>query len=830
MRDYDSHVWCEADGRISRRTRLSDHLQAVANAAAAALADRDASLQRFGALSGLCHDFGKFTSYFQTYLVTGHVHPKGFQQHSFISALYGAFEAYRVLDTYQWLHEWDPLLIYLVIKHHHGDLANLDVDIGRQCMRAADPFEITNQLSDPLFKASHQVRDLATHMSDVAAELGRAAYGLPNLLPEGFVPHVQEFVEDGWWKTFSRLVKDARSYRRTADMKGHPVFLRLLRCFSALIDGDKRDAAHIVTSTRVDIPATIVDDYVAKRFRGVHGMATVRRGLYERVRQRARDFCENGLFTLTAPTGSGKTLSALAAAMYLRNHGQATGQGVPRVIYAMPFTSIIDQNYEVLRSVLSSLDAFSGNEHQYVMMHHHLAPVKAQRDGVELPVEDALMLQEGWDSECVVTTFVQLFDTLLGYRNRALKRLHRLANSILILDEVQSLPAEYWPLIGNLLTTAVKELRMKVILMTATQPRLLVSGAVELAGEPQEVQDLFEQLDRVDLYVDLSPVSLDQFIDDFLQRFRRDQSYLLIFNTIHTSIEVFQRLEQQLRGTVEHLSYLSGNVVPAIRRKRVEEIVAASRAGHPVLVVATQVVEAGVDLDVDVVYRELAPIDSIVQAAGRCNRNNASSDRGEVRVFQLLRESGARSSMEVVYKAFKSEATLRTLDKHLGGSGAGVIPESALPRLVTNYFETLADTISKGDSEQIWRSAANLDFSPGKEGDGLAVCDFHLITEYPSYVNLFVECDESAAELWTWYQTDVVHELDFRRRQETYLRRKAEFHGYILSVRAKRAMSLGAQPTGDGGLWYLPGVGNGHEYYHPVTGLAYHPEDIQLML
>lgn len=832
MRHYYSHVRRDSDGQVTERTLLSFHLSTVANATSSALAHGGDSLQRLGALAGLSHDFGKFTTYFQTYLVTGEPHKSGLQQHSFISALYGAFESYRLADEFAWLDRWDPLLIYLAIKHHHGDLANLTQDIGQQWMEDGDVLGVNNNLADPLSKTQQQIQDVSMHMEGIITELTQVAHAVESLLPDRWSPQVEPFVRGGWWETFNRLVKDAYSYRREVKSNGHPFYVRLLQCFSALIDADKRDAAHLMTAGRPTVPVDIVDDYVAEKNRGEsNGMSKIRQGLYTRTRQRAERWGEKGLFTLTAPTGSGKTLSALSAAMRLRHHAQSNGGPVPRIIYAMPFTSIIDQNHGELRKVLSAVDSFKDNEHRYLMMHHHLAPVKAQKGGKELPVEDVLMLQEGWDSEFVVTTFVQLFDTLLGYRNRALKKFHRLTNSILILDEVQSLPAELWPLVGNALQLAADQCNVKIMLMTATQPQLLNAGAdfVELAGEPGEVRDMFEQLDRMDLHVDLSPISVERFVNEFFEAYRPDGSYLLIFNTIRTSLHVFQALGERLEDNVDKLTYLSSNVVPTIRRQRVKRLAAESKAGHPMVIVATQVVEAGVDLDVDVVYRELAPIDAIVQAAGRCNRNSGSSEKGEVRVFPLVPELGQRNSMERVYKTFKSDATLRTLRKKLGDGGSGVIREAELPELVSNYFKSLADQTSKGDSEQIWDAMSDLNFSPGQEKGNMAVCDFRLIDEYPYYVDLFVECTDDARELWEWYQISVVSERDFRRRQDNYLRRKAELKGYIISVHMKRAMALSALQQGDGSLWYLPGVANGHEYYHPITGLALRPVDISLL-
>ncbi|PWI57013.1 CRISPR-associated helicase Cas3' [Sulfoacidibacillus thermotolerans] len=840
MTRYYSHIRRDKNGKETGRTRLSDHLASVANATFALATTGGA--ERPSLIAGLCHDFGKMTTYFQSYLETGEPHSHALQQHAFISALYGAFEAYRILDIWSFVESWDPLLIYLAIKHHHGDLANLTDDLGSKLIRDDNLVSITNQLADPLSKAMHQVKDLLAQSKAVTRELEIAASRVSFGLPIDWQPDVAAFLAGDWMKTFNRLVKDKFLYDRDHDR--HWLYVRLLLIFSSLIDSDKRDAAKLQISDRPTIPVDIVNVPVAKEVEASQAsssMISVRQNLYARATRRAQQMAEKRLFTLTAPTGSGKTLTVLSVAMQLRKWAESIGLPSPRIIYAMPFTSIIDQNYKVLKNMLNQLDDFKVREYKYLIAHHHLAPVKAQEGGRELPVDEALLLQEGWDSEFVITTFVQLFETLIGYRNRALKRFHRIQNAILILDEVQSLPAELWPLIGNVVNLIAEQLGTKIILMTATQPKLLSQAmqSVELAGESDEVAEMFNQLDRIDMLIDLTVISVDQFVMQFLDRYTVDQSYLLVFNTIRTSLDVYRALQSRLSEDAG-LTYLSSNVVPVMRRMRVEELTQASRARKSVeehtqasraiksmVIVSTQVVEAGVDLDVDVVYRELAPVDAMVQAAGRCNRDDGGGvNKGLVYVFQLEPKSGQRLSMEVVYGKIKSHATMETLNKFCDSKGRYVLAESQFSRLVDDYFSALVEQGSKGVSEQIWFSMEELYFSPNKVKEIPVVSDFRLIDKYPQYVDLFVTCTKDAEDLWLWYQSSVIGESDLQQRRENYLKRKAEFHGYIISVHRRRAIGLGAIEQGNGGLWYLPAVMNQPDIYNPITGLVMDPNDI----
>ena len=123
----------------------------------------------------------------------------------------------------------------------------------------------------------------------------------------------------------------------------------------------------------------------------------------------------------------------------------------PRIIYALPFTSIIDQNFDVIEEILSSMRDFQKNKNAYMIKHHHLADISYLVDDEARPLDESLLLVESWDSEVVVTTFIQLFYTIIGYKNRFLKKYHNISNSIILLDEVQNIPMEYWPLVNIML-------------------------------------------------------------------------------------------------------------------------------------------------------------------------------------------------------------------------------------------------------------------------------------------------------------------------------------------------------------------------------------------
>ncbi|MBE3557400.1 MAG: CRISPR-associated helicase Cas3', partial [Firmicutes bacterium] len=692
---------------------LCDHLKEVGLSAAQAVASipSNQSLAPFAFIAGASHDFAKYTHFFQAYIQPENVvlqrwRSDGYKEHAFLSSLYAAYQVLRLLgEEADKERQISALLVFLAVRHHHGNLATLDDDLG---ISVPDSIEELNDelpgLSRRLQIAKRQVEDLREREAVLGEELDAVfVVGRPfGITIDG---GVQAFLAGEWFEVFKRLASLKRWFVKQRIVgnldEGAVSFSRLLSLFSALIDCDKRNAARLSELERPFLPVDMVDRYEEERgfTASEKEIDQLRNELYQKICKRA-DLApdDQGLFTLTAPTGSGKTLAAFSAALRLREKKARKYREPGRIIYCLPYTTIVDQNYSVMREVFRQLSDFKGNEQRYLIKHHHLAELAQKVNGEELPVEQALMLTESWDSEMVVTTYVQLFDTLLGYRNANLKKLNRLANSIVLLDEVQSLPAEYWSLIHRTLQLFANTLGIIFILMTATQPELFSKEeAFELAGEPDEVSKRFDSFQRIEMRVNMEPTTLEQLATQFEEAYHPELSYLFIFNTIRSSLDFMQLLYNHSSFQSDRLVYLSSNVVPAERYRRVRKISTMTRSGlsKPPIIVSTQVVEAGVDLDVDVVIRDIGPIDSIVQAAGRCNRNAGPSKRGQVYVVNLVPEEGSRvdgAYCKMVYGAVHRDTAvelLRTYDQC-------TLPESALRECVQAYFQALSSRIATG--------------------------------------------------------------------------------------------------------------------------------------
>lgn len=315
-----------------------------------------------------------------------------------------------------------------------------------------------------------------------------------------------------------------------------------------------------------------------------------------------------GIFSMTVPTGGGKTLSSLLWAL---RHAIHNGQ--KRIIIAIPYTSIITQTARTLKDILGE---------QNVLEHHSEFDYDALKD--ERLKEIYQLAAENWDFPVIVTTNVQLFESMFSNKPSACRKLHNIVNSVIILDEVQTLPTNYLQPIVDAMGAYHRSFGVSFLFTTASQPMLsgLIEGCNPMANFhgldsvteliPASAK-LHEKLRRVRLDIDDTPRSYDEIAAELAQHDR----VLCIVNTRRDAREVYKRLPKE--GSTLHLSRM---MCPDHVSETIQQITEAlsNEANKVVRVVATQLVEAGVDIDFPVVYRQEAGLDSVLQAAGRCNR------------------------------------------------------------------------------------------------------------------------------------------------------------------------------------------------------------------
>jgi CRISPR-associated endonuclease/helicase Cas3 len=308
----------------------------------------------------------------------------------------------------------------------------------------------------------------------------------------------------------------------------------------------------------------------------------------------------SGLFSLTVPTGGGKTLSSLAFALkHARLHN------LERVIYVIPFTSIIEQNAAVFRKALTSLGS------DIILEHHSNLDPDAKHETIA-----NRLASENWDARIIVTTNVQFFESLHANRTSRCRKLHRIARSVVILDEAQSIPVELLDPCLRSIEELTNHYNTSVVLCTATQPAITrneefkigLQSPIEIIPKPQK---LYQQLRRVQPRILAGKTSDTQLISDLSSH----KQVLCIVNTRRQARELYDQLPDN--GSRFHLSAL---MCPQHRSVILYLIKCKLRSKKSVRLISTQLIEAGVDIDFPVVYRSLAGLDSIAQAAGRCDR------------------------------------------------------------------------------------------------------------------------------------------------------------------------------------------------------------------
>lgn len=393
--------------------------------------------------------------------------------------------------------------------------------------------------------------------------------------------------------------------------------------FSCLIDADRIDSAdfenpgrarhrHLGRYEKWDILIQRLEQHIAV-FPSVYPIDALRRDISDHC-YAASARPSGQIYSLTVPTGGGKTLASLRFALH-----HAKLNHMDRVVYVIPFTSIIDQNAEAVRRILEP----DGVPYGSVVLEHHsnLTPDKQNWR--------SKMLSENWDAPVVYTTMVQLLETLFGAGTRGARRMHQLANSVLIFDEVQSLPINCVHLFNSAMNFLADHCTSTVVLCTATQPLLHKvnpsRGAIRLSEQHEimpDVAKLFDDLKRVEVSYRRKPGgwSLEEVRELAIEQVGVTGSCLVIVNTKKIAQAVFQLCRRHPDAEVFHLST---GMCPSHRKNKLNIIRSRlqSNTVQPTLCVSTQLIEAGVDVDFGTVIRFSAGLDSVAQAAGRCNRN-----------------------------------------------------------------------------------------------------------------------------------------------------------------------------------------------------------------
>jgi len=587
---------------------VREHLEAVGQ-----YAFKNASklkLEKLGELIGLLHDLGKYSSAFQNYIqsVTGYI-DEDVDDYVDAEKLKGKIDHSSAGAQYVWqyftnLNLKDPKclilgeMLALCIASHHSGLID--------CINPDGEDEFSKRMNKPHDK---------TFYTEVVQNADKE-----------IIEKINDILFNAEFMTeFNEILK-----RIVLNNKNNELLIRfhagllIKYLFSCLIDADRTDTADF--ETPINNRRRQHGDYVSweilvERFEEYlkvfdkksdkNKIDEIRKIVSEACKHRAED--KQGIFTLTVPTGGGKTLASLRFALH-----HALKYKLDRIIYVIPYTSIIEQNAEVVREILE----IEESEKEKIVLEHHsnLLP--------ELQTSKSKLLTENWDAPIVFTTCVQFLETIYGAGTRGIRRMHQLARSVIIFDEIQTLPIKTVHLFNNAINFLVDNCTTTVVLCTATQPllnqvdqnkgRLNFTQQNEIAPN---IENLFKELKRVHV-IDKSKADgwgVEEIAELAINQTLQTNSCLVVVNTKKNARILFENIKNIVTNIPVY--HLSTSMCPAHRLNVFNEIKRKLSSDEPIICISTQLIEAGVDIDFGTVIRFMAGIDSIIQAAGRCNRN-----------------------------------------------------------------------------------------------------------------------------------------------------------------------------------------------------------------
>ncbi|HYX09957.1 MAG TPA: CRISPR-associated helicase Cas3' [Bacteroidales bacterium] len=696
------------------------------------------------------HDIGKYTGYFQNYLLRKENIDFKLKQHS----RFGGYAAYNFLKDEN---EKNALIALYIIFHHHLQLIDL--------------YNIASKINDEsrlIFK--EQIKSIAPAIETIKHDLK--------------IEKIEEFLQ---FLDENKIRKQAITWvRREQDISDYFLINYL---FSLLIEADKLDAS----DTSVYSLKKLNDYWVDERF-GVpdlSGFGDLAGLSNNELRNYCRaevihhlednDILDQHLFTLTAPTGIGKTMTALDFSLKLKAKLRREKDHEPQIIYALPFINIIEQAINEYEKTLAG-------ENSRILGHYQFADVFGiQKDSGDESdsYHQKLMTLDTWQSDIVITSFVQFFETVISNRNKLLKKFNHLAGSIIILDEVQTLRLDQMPFIGATLFYVSKFLDARILMMTATKPKIFDLAEEEILkneGEsvhPKELltshEKVFSLFERTAIHPLLESLTGNedekdiQFVEEiFDSRWQTDKSCLIICNTVNRSIEIYEGVINYLkeRDLDNAVYYLSTNIIPADRLGRIKKLKKAIEKEESPILIATQVVEAGVDLDFDMGFRDVGPVDSIIQVAGRINRNNDKNRKYAPLYIVDFEEC------QKVYGQLTYRQALKVLEKK------DIILESDYLKIIEQYFNDISDRSSFRASREYFKSIKSLKYDSEDKRD-YSVSAFRIIEESDLYRSVFIERDEKASILREKYLEKIIGDISREEFDRLY---KMDFQQHIVSV------------------------------------------------
>ena len=669
------------DGSIQS---LPEHIQGVAHHCALFLEEAGLpELAPLGRLLAQLHDAGKAQPAFQRYIL-GKSDQKA--PHSAAGALLATCMLYELSEELQLkkLPRTSQLLAYAISGHHRG---------------LYDYIELRKELE------KEEIKERCT----------KTIGALPNIQSE-----LQTWVEEHAESTESSLKELAKKVGATEQAQA---LIRLL--FSCLVDADFLDTEAFMDEERKGrrqeatsgyAPLETLRDRLTKHMEGFSTEGKInqaRRAFLNQCRAHGRT-CPKGYYSLFLPTGGGKTLSSMAWALETALKHEAQ-----RIIYVIPYTSIITQTAGIFREIFGEENVLE--HHSDISFSGDEASQEAER------YERTRLLAENWDAPIIVTTNVQFFESLFSHKVSRSRKVHSIANSVVVFDEVQMFPTEFLHPMLRLLEDLRHIYGTQLLFCSATLPPFdkdhsspfkKVNDFHQLSDAIQPIvpedPELFKVFDRVIYHLEEREYTTKELAEELAQH----TSALCVINSRRDASQLYRAL-LEMGKEPQDVIHLSRNMCSAHLKKCISEVRQRLKAGLPTLVISTQLIEAGVDIDLPIVYRAMSGLDSIVQAGGRCNREGKLPVPGEVHVFSL--SDGGKAVKAI---AQGQNATHFLLDNHKEHTRLSM-PLELIEAYYARYYASISSFDEKNIKEYLYSEECEdweFDFQQASE-------DFQLIED-----------------------------------------------------------------------------------------------------
>lgn len=597
---YPAHIHPET-GMVQTCTA---HCRQTAAYAAAALTD--VGLSSCGYYAGLLHDMGKFKDEFKQYIESGH-QKRGSVIHSFAGVRY-LLEKHTTEFASMHMEDLVYEILAYAIGAHHGLF---------DCIDESHQNGYLHRLQTPVAGDDEAI----AHFHEQCAGEEET-----DRLFEKAAKELAPFMEGCWDLTASN--SENAQIRNSENQFLFGMAVRLLT--SAVMEGDRRDTAEFMTGAAFPAPAngelwTELLNKVEERLQAFPQDTPIAeaRHYFSDACRKAADL-PSGVYRLNIPTGGGKTLSSLRYAL-----AHAAKHNKKRIIFTFPLLSILEQNSKVIRQALQAED------NDDLVCEHHSNVLLERDTGEELDRYE--LLTDSWSSPIIITTLVQLLNTLFDGKTSCVRRFHALTNAVLVIDEVQTVPTKLLSLFHTAISFLAGLCHTTVILCSATQPYTeklthpILTETPVLIEYGDDIRDVFRRTD-IQSAGDFRLDELPAFAERVLET---TESLLIVCNKKAESEALYQAFDNRSYARF----HLSAAMCVEHRKKTLRDLYASlSQKDKKTVCVATQVIEAGVDISFGAVIRVTAGLDSILQAAGRCNRNGEAGTLGKVYIVHLLNE------------------------------------------------------------------------------------------------------------------------------------------------------------------------------------------------